>query len=283
MNKYISIIIPTLNSEEFLHESLNSILQQKIDLDIYLADGSSKDKTLEIVNNYKKYLNIEVVSNSDYGQSNALNKALDFVKTPFFLTLQSDDIILPNMIKDFIDIIKFKNGEDYLYISADTFFFNKGKIQKYNFGCFQRRFFVKNGIWVGPFPSMIWNTKVVKNIGGFREDLHFCMDFELVQRYNKKFLNPKINYHLNKIYGGFRKHPNAKTTSIKLKSKVKNEHISVEKEYKIKIYKRNFLLILFKFLYLTKYLRYISLNEKRIINYLKVIKNRNLKFVLNQK
>ena len=129
MNKYISIIIPTLNSEEFLHESLNSILQQKIDLDIYLADGSSKDKTLEIVNNYKKYLNIEVVSNSDYGQSNALNKALDFVKTPFFLTLQSDDIILPNMIKDFIDIIKFKNGEDYLYISADTFFFNKGKIQ----------------------------------------------------------------------------------------------------------------------------------------------------------
>ena len=64
-----------------MHETLNSILKQKIDLDIYVADGSSKDKTLEIINLYKKYLNIEVVSNSDSGQSNALNKALNFVET----------------------------------------------------------------------------------------------------------------------------------------------------------------------------------------------------------
>ena len=55
-----------------------------MDLDIFVSDGGSHDKTLEILENYKKYLNIKVVSNSDSGQSDAFNKALNFVETLIF-------------------------------------------------------------------------------------------------------------------------------------------------------------------------------------------------------
>ena len=41
-------------------------------------------------------MNIEVVSNKDSGLCNAMNKSLDFVKTPYFMFLCSDDILLPN-------------------------------------------------------------------------------------------------------------------------------------------------------------------------------------------
>ncbi len=280
-NLDISIVIPTLNSEKFLHETLNSILKQNINLDIYVADGSSKDKTLEIINDYKQYLDIKVISNSDSGQSNALNKSLNFIKTPYFLTLQSDDIILPNMIKEFSKVIKFQK-EDFLYISSDRFCFNEGKVLKYNFGSWQRKLFVRNGVWFGPFPSMIWNTKLVKELGGFREDLDFVMDFELVQRFNKTFKNKKINYHINKIYGGLRKHADAKTTSYKLKSVFLNEQRRIKKEYKISNYIQFIFTILYQILSLIRNKRYLFLDKERIINYIDLLKNRNIDLVINK-
>lgn len=279
-NKYISLIIPTFNSEKFLHETLNSILKQNINLNIFVADGNSKDKTLEIINNYKKYLDIKVISKSDSGQSNALNKSLNFIKTPYFLTLQSDDIILPNMIKEFIKVIEFQK-EDFLYISSDRFSFNKGKILKYNFGSKQRNIFVKNGVWFGPFPSMIWNTKLVKSLGGFREDLDFVMDFELVQRFNKTFMNKKINYHINKIYGGLRKHPDAKTTSSILKKVFLNEQQSIKKEYKISSFKQLICTMIYKIPSLIRYKRRLYVDQNKINNYLNLLKNRNIELVIN--
>tara|TARA_B100000212_G_scaffold298962_1_gene243438 strand:+ start:2054 stop:2911 length:858 start_codon:yes stop_codon:yes gene_type:complete len=281
-NKYISIIMQTKNSEEFLHETFNSILKQDITLDIFIADADSNDKTLEIINKYKKYLNIEVVSKYDSGQSDALNKGVNSVNTPYFLTIGSDDIILPYTIKEFINIIKSGITEEYLYISSDTFIFNKEKILKYNFGSVQRKLFVNNGIWFGPFPSVIWNTKIVKSIGAFREDLHFSMDYELVQRYNKLYNNNKINLHLNKICGGFRLHSKSKTTSSEFDSLFKKEQKSIEREYKLNRSKKLILKIIYNFLSLPRYRRYLLFNKKIISNYLKVIKNKNIELIRHE-
>ena len=275
-NKLISIIIPTHNSEEFIHETFNSILIQDINLEILIADGSSKDNTIEIINKYNKYLNIKIISVSDKGQSNAINKALNHVKTPYFLWLNSDDVILPNMIKEFIKFIKDNKNNKYLYISADNFDFNRSKILKYNFGSVQRKLFIHNGIWIGPFPAIIWNTELFRNLGGLREDLNYSMDFELIQRFCKVNKKKNINLHINKVLGGFRRHDKGKTSSTKLENKFKKEQYFLEKEYNISKSRKLIFKYLFKLFTFSKLIRSFFIDKQKIEEFLKLIKNTDI-------
>ena len=279
-NKVISIIIPTHNSAQFIHETFNSILKQKINIDIFIADGNSKDNTLEIINEYKKYLNIKVISKSDKGQSDGINKALSYVKTPYFLWLNSDDIILPSMISDFLIFIKDNKRKNFLYISADNFDFNRCKIFKYNFGSVQRELFIKNGIWIGPFPALVWDTELFKSLGGLREDLHYSMDYELVQRFTKLNKNKTINLHINKVLGGFRKHNMGKTTSLKMQKEFQKEQFYLEKEYGISNLKKRFLKYIYKVLNLFISIKFFSIKQKEIKKYLHIIKIKNISLII---
>lgn len=52
----ISVVIPTYNSERTLTECLENILQQdypRAKIEIIIADGGSRDRTLEIARKYK--------------------------------------------------------------------------------------------------------------------------------------------------------------------------------------------------------------------------------------
>ena len=62
-----SIVIPTLNEENYISECINSILEQTYDLnliEIVIVDGNSTDKTIEIVNSYKQKHNHILVLNN---------------------------------------------------------------------------------------------------------------------------------------------------------------------------------------------------------------------------
>jgi len=51
----ISVIVPTLNEENYLEDCLKSILRQTFPrnkYEIIVSDGSSEDRTIEIANNY---------------------------------------------------------------------------------------------------------------------------------------------------------------------------------------------------------------------------------------
>ena len=50
----ITVIIPTYNSELYLKESLDSLVNQQTQAKILVADGNSSDGTLRIIDNYKK-------------------------------------------------------------------------------------------------------------------------------------------------------------------------------------------------------------------------------------
>ena len=52
---FFSIITVTKNSERFIERNIKSVLNQTIkDYEHIIIDGKSNDKTLEIINKYKK-------------------------------------------------------------------------------------------------------------------------------------------------------------------------------------------------------------------------------------
>jgi glycosyltransferase involved in cell wall biosynthesis len=91
-NFLLTICIPTYDSEKYIGECLNSIRKQTFkDFIIYIADGGSNDRTLEIIK--KSRLNFKIISKKDNGSIEAGNKLLASIRTDYFSFICSDDYL----------------------------------------------------------------------------------------------------------------------------------------------------------------------------------------------
>ena len=81
----VSVIVPIYNAEKYLNECISSILSQSYkDFELILIDDGSKDKSLNICNEFaKKDLRIIVVHQENSGVSAARNNGLKNAKGEF--------------------------------------------------------------------------------------------------------------------------------------------------------------------------------------------------------
>lgn len=96
MNNEIKITIATVcyNAEKSIEESVISVVNQTYrNLEYIIVDGGSSDSTLDILNRYKDRISL-IVSESDNGIYDAMNKALSLSSGDFLLFLGSDDHLL---------------------------------------------------------------------------------------------------------------------------------------------------------------------------------------------
>ena len=105
MNKIdpvVSVVTATFNSEKTLPRLIKSLKDQTCkDFKWVVADGGSKDGTLDLLAEASSVLPIDVSSGPDFGIYDALNNALARVDTPYYLTMGSDDWLFSNAIGDY--------------------------------------------------------------------------------------------------------------------------------------------------------------------------------------
>ena len=101
-NPQISVVIPVYNSESYLRNCLNSILQQKNqDFEVIMVNDGSKDKSGEICDEYsKKDKRFKVIHKTNEGVSIARNIALNQAKGEWISFIDSDD----DITEDFLTI-----------------------------------------------------------------------------------------------------------------------------------------------------------------------------------
>ena len=94
----ISIIIPVYNVEKYLHECLDSIINQTFkDLEIICVDDGSTDKSSEILEEYEqKDKRFTVISQPNKGVSAARNRGMQQAKGKYIMFVDSDDYIASN-------------------------------------------------------------------------------------------------------------------------------------------------------------------------------------------
>lgn len=90
----VSVIIPIYNSEEYLRECLDSVVNQTLkDIEIICIDDGSTDNSLKIINEYKsKDERIKVFSQANQGAAIARNIGIEEARGDYLLILDSDDI-----------------------------------------------------------------------------------------------------------------------------------------------------------------------------------------------
>jgi len=121
----VSVIVPAYNAEKTIELCINSLLNQnypKNKYEIIIIDDGSKDKTKNIIKNFKK---IRLIERSHKGPSVARNSGAKRSKNEYILFIDSDCIAPKNWIKN---IIKPFEDKDVIAVSGTYKTKNKDKL-----------------------------------------------------------------------------------------------------------------------------------------------------------
>ena len=105
----ITTIVPLYNSEKFLNETIESILNQTLkDFEIILVDDNSTDSTFKLAESYiNNFKNIHLYKNKyTKGISGSMNTALEVAKGQYIALIDHDDLCLPNRFEKQFDYME---------------------------------------------------------------------------------------------------------------------------------------------------------------------------------
>jgi glycosyltransferase involved in cell wall biosynthesis len=114
---YLTILIPTLQAESTLQESLDSLINQDFrDFEILIMDSVSHDGTLAIARDAaEKDRRIRVFSAPDNGVYDAMNKGIQQARGQWIYFLGSDDFMYNSQVLSTVFAIKDRDRFDLLY------------------------------------------------------------------------------------------------------------------------------------------------------------------------
>lgn len=102
MEVKISVIIPVYNVEKYLRECLDSVVNQTFkDIEIICVDDGSTDKSLEILQEYKRKDDRFVILQQRHsGAGAARNYGLKLAEGKYIQFLDSDDYFEPTLLEE---------------------------------------------------------------------------------------------------------------------------------------------------------------------------------------
>jgi len=113
-NDLISVVIPVYNSEKFLAESIESLLNQTYkNIEIIAVDDGSTDNSLKILKQYSD--KITIISQTNQGLDKALNAGIKKMKGKWFKWFSPDDILYPEMIEVLVNEAKILPENTMIY------------------------------------------------------------------------------------------------------------------------------------------------------------------------
>ena len=107
MESLVSVIVPVYNGQDYLERCIRSIQMQTYQKkEIIIVDDGSIDGTGKVCQKLvKEYDNIQVVSLNDEGVSAARNAGIDQASGDYFMFVDADDVLHPEMMQRLYDAL----------------------------------------------------------------------------------------------------------------------------------------------------------------------------------
>ena len=190
----ISIITVCCNSAKTIEKTFKSVQSQTYkNIEYIVVDGGSEDTTLEIVQKYKEILS-QLVSESDKGLYDAMNKGIKMATGDVVGILNSDDIFTDDKVLE--NVAKFHLENNIEASVGNIIQFNKeGKtVRKYSAQKWNPEK-LKIG-FMPAHPAIFFKRSLFEKYGYYHLDFTIGADYELITRF---FLKHKISWKFSDI------------------------------------------------------------------------------------
>jgi glycosyltransferase involved in cell wall biosynthesis len=217
--KLISVVTPVFNGEKFVRDAIESVLKQEgACVEYIVVDGSSIDRTMNIVQEYKDCISL-IVSEPDSGMYNAINKGFARASGEILCCLNSDDTYPQGTLKKVVSC--FAEGEidlcfgDCIYVDSENRELFRYKSMDLPYACISRLGRI-------PFaqPAAFWTRALFDRVGGFDESYRYVADtkffFECLRHTEAR------RRHVADYLARFRVHSGGFST--KAATEMENEH-----------------------------------------------------------
>ncbi len=185
----ISVVMPVYNSERYLPEALQSILNQTHkNFEFICVNDGSTDKSLEILEEFaKRDARIIIINQPNKGVVSSLNLAISLSKYNYIARMDSDDISHPTRLDRQIKYMNSNKdisilGTAYNYVDVDGMVLNTRKPP-------QNDSRIKGMLLFGSplcHPSVMFNKLLIGQDLYYDNDFTHCEDYELWTRLSGK-------------------------------------------------------------------------------------------------
>jgi len=123
-NSLVSVIIPAYNHEKYIHETIESIINQTYrNIELIILDDGSKDSTWDKIQEIKdkcekRFARIHFETKENEGTCKTLNKLIYLAKGEFIYLIASDDIAKPDAIE--LEVKFLSKNKDYALCVGDN-------------------------------------------------------------------------------------------------------------------------------------------------------------------
>jgi len=205
----ISIVTPSFRQAEFIERTIRSVIEQRYpNLEYFVQDGGSRDGTTEILGRYAPQLS-GWASESDSGQSQAINRAFAKTSGEIMAWINSDDILFPNALAQVAEFFALHPEIDVVYghrvlIDEQDREIGRWILPTHNDGVLTWADYV-------PQETLFWRRRMWDSVGGLvDESFRFAMDWDLLLR----FRDAGARFaRMPRFLGGFRVHSRQKTSA----------------------------------------------------------------------
>jgi len=208
----ISIVTPSFNQGDYIEETIRSVIDQGYpNLEYIVIDGGSDDSSVDIIRKHEHHISYWE-SNTDRGQSHAINKGFARATGEIFAWLNSDDYLLEGALDSVADAFS-QNVDVGAFVGHGAKVDRDGEIRYYKEP--GELTFESFCGWMdgGNFmqPSCFFRRSAWEAAGPLNEDIHIALDVDLWLRMSQKVRFQKID----KLLSHALIHEEAKTTAQK--------------------------------------------------------------------
>lgn len=178
----ISVIIPTLNEETGIRNTLNHVMEQKGYFEIIVADGGSTDKTLEIVQTFPEVK----ITQAPKGRATQMNEGARHAQGSILLFLHADTLLLKNSLE------KIENAmADEENVGGS--FFLKFNINHPVYNFYSHCSKINHLLFTYGDQAIFIRSKIFKKVNGYKE-IALMEDVEIQKRLRRTGKFVKLNH-----------------------------------------------------------------------------------------
>lgn len=179
-NPHITIILPVYNSEEYVSQSIISILNQTfIDYEIIIIDDSSTDKSWQIVQSFTDGRLISLRNCQNLGNYPSRNRGISLAKGKYIAIMDSDDIALPDRLMKQYNYLE--NNPDVLAVGTqfNSLGMDFKKVNPVSYHDICAGLLDNNCIL---HPSLLIKKSAILELKAYNEKYIYASDYDLVCR-----------------------------------------------------------------------------------------------------